>query len=137
MKYYSLKYKDRIKDGFGGYAKMWKIEILEKYRYDKGLLEHEKVHVKVWYACMLLTFAIAGALYVFVDPLLGWTALLGPFANGVAIQPKWAKKIHEAYAYRVQLKHGNYRSPQFAIDALMNKYGLGLSEKEARKALRL
>ena len=137
MKYYSLKYTDKLPNGFGGQASRWKIKILEKYRNDKGLLEHEKFHVRQWYYAMLATFVIAGVLGVFVQPGWGLIAVLGPFVHSRLSSNKYYRKWGEIRAYRIQLKTGNYHSPQFAVNALMTKYGLGMSEKKARKALGL
>lgn len=136
MKYYSLKFK-RDLDGWGGKAKMWKIQILEKYRSDTGLLEHEKFHVRQWYYAMFTTFAIAGALGAFMQPGWGLIAILGPFVHSRLSSNKYYRKWSEIRAYRIQLKTGNYHSPEFAVNALMAKYGLGMSEKKARKALGL
>lgn len=137
MKYYSLKYK-RDLDGWGGKAKMWKIQILEKYRGDTGLLEHEKFHVRCWWYCLAATWLIA--LAMFYTGTHGWwfpVALLGPWMHGTLYRNKYFRKLVEIRAYRIQLKTGNYHSPQFAVNALMTKYGLGMSEKEARNALGL
>jgi hypothetical protein len=47
MNYYSLKYIPDVNDGIGGYAKYFLIRIKKKYEgTDKGILEHEKVHVR-------------------------------------------------------------------------------------------
>jgi hypothetical protein len=64
MKYYSLKYTDDMKEGTGGYAKGWFIRLRPKYREDKGILEHEKCHVRQWF----FTFMLHGPLYLFFKP---------------------------------------------------------------------
>lgn len=137
MKYYTLKYKPSLKDGWGGFARHWKIEIAEKYRGDKGLLEHEKFHVREWWYAMFTVFAIAAALFWYVDPGWGLLALLGPLANDGLYRAKWYRKWSETRAYRIQLDKGDYKNTDFAWRNLMSLYGLGLSEKEARKALGL
>lgn len=137
MKYYSLKFTESMEDGFGGKARMWKIKILDRYRNDVGLLEHEKFHVRQWYYAMFATFVGAALLYWFAHPGWGWLAVLGPFVHGRIYRNKYYRKWSESKAYRIQLKAGDYLSPQFAINAMMHKYGLGLSERKARKALNL
>lgn len=42
---YSLKITDDLPEGTGGQAKFWFIKIRTQYKDDKGILEHEKVHV--------------------------------------------------------------------------------------------
>jgi hypothetical protein len=137
MKYYSLKFK-RDLGGWGGKAKMWKIQILEKYRHDKGLLEHEKFHVRCWWYCLAAAWAIAAGMY-FAGPHGWWlpVALLGPLTHGTLYRNKYFRKLVEVKAYKIQLKVGGYGSPDFAVNALANKYKLGISEKEASKLLGL
>lgn len=138
MKYYSLKFVDSMPSGFGGKAWMWKIKILERYRNDKGLLEHEKWHVRCWYCCLAAVWSVAATMY-FCGPADWWLPflLLGPWAHGVLYRNKRFRKWSEVKAYRIQLKAGSYHSPQFAVDALMHKYSLGMSERRAREALGL
>jgi len=63
MKYYSLKYTDKMPhDWTGGYAKAWFIRIRPKYKDDRGLLEHEKTHVRQWFFTLgfLLNLIVCG-----------------------------------------------------------------------------
>ena len=46
MKYFSIKYVNKIVNGFGGTAQGPFIKILSKYKDDAGLLEHETTHVR-------------------------------------------------------------------------------------------
>lgn len=139
MKYYTLKYTTSIRDGFGAEADMWRIKILEKYKGDNGLLEHEKFHVREWWAWMLTTIMLALFL-IPTFPLAYVLFAISPFTFKVLYRAKWYRKWSEVLAYRKQLvtgynKNTPYSSNSFAVKALMNKYGLGLSEKEARKLL--
>ena len=135
MKYYSLKYVSRMDDGFGGNAKTWKIKILEKYRGDEGLLEHEKFHVRQWYYGMLVALSIAAALFFAGLPVWFAPAVISPWVHGLLYRNKYYRRWSEIRAYRIQLKKGSYHSPRFAVDALMYKYSLGMSERQAKKAL--
>lgn len=137
MKYYSLEYTDELPDGFGGKAFLWKIKILEKYRNDKGLLEHEKFHVRCWWYCLAITWLVAAVVF-FVGTGGGWISffIAGPGVHSLLYQIKYFRKLAEAKAYKIQLKAGDYESPDFAVNALVNKYKLGISEKEARELLR-
>ncbi|MBN22510.1 MAG: hypothetical protein CL678_14595 [Bdellovibrionaceae bacterium] len=138
FKYYTLKYVDKMKEGFGGEARAFRIEILEKYRNDKGLLEHEKCHVREWWFWLFAGLLITGAVWYFVDGhwwVLG--LLVSPWLQGILYRNKYYRMWSEATAYKIQIKVGNYSSTKFAVNAMMNKYGLGLSEKEAKKKLGL
>lgn len=142
MKYYSLKYKASMSNGFGGYAKRWKITILEKHRGDEGLLEHEKFHVREYWYGFLATVLLFGALGFIFTPYWWFCLPLAFFTADGYRRTKWGRRISEIMVYKRQLKVGYsegipYHSPQFAINALMTKYGLGMSEKEARKVFDL
>lgn len=143
MKFYSLKYVTKLGDGFGGEARMWRIRILNKYRGDEGLLQHEIFHVLEWYAWGALALIIAVTGWQLTgSPLFAVFAGWAPWAFKTAYRWKWYRTYSEAWAYRIQLAAGGmggvpYHSPQFAINALMHKYGLGLSERRARELLKL
>lgn len=138
MKYYSLKYTDKLPNGFGGQASMWKIKILEKYRNDKGLLEHEKFHVRCWWYCLAITWALAAAMF-FIGTHGWWfpVALLGPWTHGTLYRNKYFRRFVETQAYRIQLEEGDYVSGDFAAQHLSDKYSLGMSLRRARKVLGL
>ena len=138
MKYYKLKYTDNIKDGFGGLASMWKIKLLNKYKEDVGLLEHEKFHVRCWWYCLAATWLVA--LVMYFAGTHGWwfpVALLGPWAHGTLYRNKYFRKLVEVKAYKIQLKKGSYSNADFAVRALTGKYKLGISETRAKKLLGL
>ena len=138
MKYYTLKYTDSIRDGFGGLASMWRIKILHKYKNDVGLLEHEKFHVRCWWYCLAATWLVALAMYF--AGTHGWwfpVALLGPWTHGTLYRNKYFRKLVEVKAYKIQLKKGSYSNADFAVRALTGKYKLGVSETRAKKLLGL
>lgn len=137
MKYYTLNYVSRLRDGFGGMATRWQIEILSQYQGDQGLLEHEKFHVREWWFGLFAALLLALALWAWVHPAWGWVALAGPWVQGTLYRAKWYRRWSEVRAYRIQLAVGSYANPQFAVTALMRKYRLGMSERQARKALQL
>lgn len=136
MKYYKLKYTDTLPNGFGGLTSMWKVKILHKYRGDDGLLEHEKFHVRCWWYCLAATWLIA--LAMFHAGTHGWwfpVAVLGPWTHGTLYRNKYFRKLVEVRAYKIQLRKGDYVSPDFAAKHLATKYKLGISESRARKLL--
>ena len=138
MKYYKLKYTDNIKDGFGGLASMWKIKILNKYKNDVGLLEHEKFHVRCWWYCLAITWALAVAMF-FIGTHGWWISFLiaGPGVHSLLYRNKYFRKLVEVRAYKIQLKKGSYSNADFAVRALTGKYKLGISETRAKKLLGL
>jgi hypothetical protein len=115
MKYYSLKYTDDMKEGTGGYAKAWFIRLRPKYREDKGILEHEKCHVRQWF----FTLGSHSLLYLLVKPYRLWA---------------------EVQAYREQLDW-----PPALLDRpkyldlyagfISTRYKLDITKEEAKKRL--
>lgn len=134
MKWYSLKYRHRTPPGW---QKMWQVEIDPQYKADDGLLAHELIHVKQWYAAILLTFLLAAALWYWVDPVLGLLALFGPWTHNAMARVKMLRIQLELQAYKVHVKIGvgpglPYRDREFAIKAMV---GHGMNAKDARRAL--
>lgn len=134
MKWYSLKYRHRSPPGG---QEMWKVEIDPNHKVDDGLLAHELVHVKQWYAAMLLTFLLAAALWYGVAPVLGLLALFGPWTHNAMARVKMLRIQLELQAYKVHVKIGvgpglPYRDREFAIKAMV---GHGMDAKDARRAL--
>ena len=136
MKYYAIKLSESLPNGFGGTAQGPLIKLLPKYQHDAGLIEHEKTHVRQWYAvlaiglllCTLLTLLVAPSLW----PLYGLAPLLHPLLyKFVRPYRRWC----EVQAYRKQIAIGGYASNEFAVTALVEKYGLRLSVDEARALL--
>ena len=136
MKYYLIKYAKELPNGFGGTAQGPLIKILSKYKDDSGLLEHEKVHVRQWYAVLVLVLLISGLLTLLVSPSL-WP-LCGLALFGHQLLYKFVRRYRrwcEVQAYRKQLATGGYDSTDFAVTALVEKYDLNLSTNEAKALL--
>ena len=136
MKYYFVEYTRKIINGFGGTAKGPIIKILPKYKDDSGLLEHEKVHVRQWYAWLALGLLIGTLLTLLVSPSLWPLFGLAPFLHSPLykiVRPyrRWC----EVQAYRKQLATGGYDSNDFAVAALVEKYDLNLSADKAKALL--
>ena len=136
MKYYLIKYAKELPNGFGGTAQGPLIKILSKYKDDAGLLEHEKVHVRQWYAVLALVLLISGLLTLLVSPSLWPLYGLAPFLHQLLykfVRPyrRWC----EVQAYRKQLAIGGYDSSHFAVTALVEKYDLNLSTNDAKALL--
>lgn len=106
MRYYHVKYTNKVPNGFGGYARGPFIRIINKYLHDAGLLAHEVCHVQQWWA-WVLGFALAG-LYVAlqVDLALGVALVAnGVFMHGAlyALVRRY-RLMCEVMAYKKQLK---------------------------------
>ena len=136
MQLYFVQYTEKLANGFGGTAQGPVIKILSKYKDDAGLLEHEKTHVRQWYAvlaiglllCTLLTLVVSPALW----PLYGLAPFLHPLLYKF-LRPyrRWC----EVRAYRKQITVGGYIGNEFAVTALVEKYNLRLGADEARTLL--
>lgn len=136
MNYYLVKLTEKIVNGFSGAAHGPIIKILPKYKDDYGLLEHEKTHVRQWYAALVTGLLLSMLLTLFLSlslwPLYG----LAPFLHQLLykfIRPyrRWC----EVKAYREQIAIGGYSSNDFAVTMLVEKYDLELSIDEARDLL--
>ena len=136
MKYYLIKLSESLPNGFGGTAQGPLIKLLPKYQHDVGLIEHEKTHVRQWYAvlaiglllCTLLTLLVSAALWPLYGLALFSHQLLYKFVRPYR---RWC----EVKAYRKQIAIGGYASNEFAVTALVEKYGLRLGADEARALL--
>lgn len=136
MNYYLVKYVKSLPNGFGGMTQGPVIKLLEKYKQDTGLTEHEKVHVRQWYAVLGVWLLLCTALTLCVSPNF-WPAYgLAPSLHQLLyrlVRPyrRWS----EVRAYRKQLAIGGYISDEFAVTSLVEKYDLGLSKDQARALL--
>jgi len=133
MEYFFLKYTDDVPDEFGGQACGPLIKIRPKYVGDGGLLEHEKVHVRQWYAVLALGLLVCVLLVLLVSPAFWIVGAASPSLHPLLYKffrpyRRWS----EVNAYREQIAIGGYASNEFAVAALVEKYDLGLSIDEAR-----
>ena len=136
MKYYLIKLAESLPNGFGGTAQGPLIKLLPKYQHDVGLIEHEKTHVRQWYAVLGIGLLLCTLLALKVSPAFWIACGVPPFLHQLLyrfVRPyrHWS----EVRAYRQQLAVGGYTSNDFAVTALAEKYDLGLSVDEARALL--
>ena len=136
VKYYLVKSSKKLPNGFGGTAQGPLIKILSKYKGDIGLLEHEKTHVRQWYAVLAIGVLICTLLTLLVSPSLWPLYGLALFSHQLLykfVRPyrRWC----EVKAYRKQVAVGGYDSNDFAVAALVEKYDLNLSTNEAKALL--
>lgn len=136
MKYYLIKFSEKLPNGFGGTAQGPLIKLLSKYQDDVGLIEHEKTHVRQWYAVLVVGLLLGTLLILFVSTSLWPLCGLAPFLHQLLykfVRPyrRWC----EVQAYRKQIETGGYANNDFAVNTLANKYDLGLSVDDARALL--
>lgn len=132
MKYYFVTYKAGA--AFSG-SKGPFITLADN---DAGLLEHEKFHVRQWWAWAILI----GALACFIprDAELGYTlpvmvAAFGLiFHNSLYTVSSSYRMWSEVRAYKIQLKAGGITLDR-AAEVLSKYYKLGISQAEAKALL--
>ncbi|PAA31740.1 hypothetical protein CJU73_01520 [Pseudomonas fragi] len=136
MRYFLLRHSEKISAKFGDESCGPLIKIRPKYAADKGLLEHEKVHVRQWYAVLGLGLLLCTLLTVLVSPsfwpLFGLAPLLHQLLYKL-VRPyrRWC----EVRAYRKQIAVGGDTSTEFVVTALVEKYDINLSAKKAKALL--
>ena len=136
MKYFVVKYTYDIPEKFGGQTFGPLIKLRPQYTNDKGLLEHEKTHVRQWYAMLALGLVLCTLLTLLVTPTFWPLFGVAPSLHQLIyklIRPyrRWC----EVQAYRKQLATGGYTSHEFAVSALVEKYDFNLSVTEAKNLL--
>ena len=133
MKYYLIKCTSHLPDGFGGIAQGPLIKLLRKYQNDVGLIEHEKSHVRQWYAVMTLGLLFWVVMVVQVSPAFWVGCGISPFLHQLLYRfARPYRRWSEVKAYRTQIATGDYRNNEFAVIALVEKYDLDLSVDEAK-----
>lgn len=136
MQFYFVQYTDKLANGFGGTAQGPVIKILSKYKDDAGLLEHEKTHVRQWYAVLALGLLLCTLLTLIVLPSLWPLYGLALFSHQLLYKFVRAyRRWCEVKAYRKQIAIGGYASNEFAVTALVEKYDLRLGADEVRALL--
>ena len=136
MLIFGIKYTENVTPGFAATTNGPFIKMLPKYKDDAGLLEHEKVHVRQWYALLAIGVLISTLLTLLVSlsflPLYGLSLFLHQSLYKF-IRPyrRWC----EVQAYRKQIAVGGYISNDFAVTTLVEKYDLNLSADEAQALL--
>lgn len=136
MKYYLIKLSESLPKGFGGTAQGPLIKLLPKNQHDTGLIEHEKTHVRQWYAVLALGLMVSALLALLLSPTFWIGCAVAPSLHPLLykfILPyrRWC----EVKAYRKQIATGGYASNEFAVMMLVEKYGLGMSVDKARALL--
>jgi len=111
MKYPLTFYVDKFREPWvGGTAQGPVIRILKKYKNDKGLYQHELMHVKQWF----MTLGLHSFLYKFSEKYRLWS---------------------EVSAYKVQLKHSRSGLATHFARMIAGRYDIDIDPHEAYKLL--
>lgn len=130
MKYPLTFYVNSLPPNVGGRTNMLVIRILEKYRNDEGILEHEKMHVKQWAVASIIGCIIA---YMIYPPLAGiGIALHGILYKFIKEYRLWA----EVAAYKKQLKYYPDDRALLFAEFISTNYNLPISKENALKLLK-
>lgn len=130
-------YVKSLPSNVGGCANGPVVRILEKYRNDRGIYEHEVEHVQQWALVSLIGAALIGLLWlffpVFDKAYSGLSVALHSALYAMVPQYKlWA----EVEAYKEQAKHyTDDRNPLFA-EFISSNYGLKITKAQALELLR-
>lgn len=136
MKYYLFQLSESLPNGFGGTAQGPLIKLLPKYEHDVGLIEHEKTHVRQWYAVMALGLLLCALLALLVSPAFWIVCGVAPFLHPLLYRvARPYRRWSEVWAYRKQIAAGDYTTNEFAVTALVEKYDLNISVGEAKALL--
>lgn len=130
MKYYSLKYK-HLRERLGS-QHMWKIVIQPGHEHDTGILEHEKLHVRQWYATMAVVALIGALLAWCVHPAFLIVVAWSPWAFSVLMRSAWFRRTMELAGYKKQAEYGDITAARRMVETLVR---MGVSRKRAEKAL--
>ena len=137
MKYYWLRYKDNTGNA-NGYAKGLVITINSKHKGNEALLEHEKTHVRQWWALAIpsvIAFVTAAPyLHELAFILLGAFALTGH--NLLYTVSKRYRLYSEVQAFTNQLNMQNGVGIYNAAKAIAENYNLDVDFDTALKLLR-
>ena len=128
MRYYHLRYSDKLNGTTRGTSKFFMIQIGTKWYDDKGLLEHEKTHVKQWYTMtFLLSLMVVPFINVIPTELLPIILLIIACAhNGLYPISKRYRLYCELQAFASQINtngHGIYH----AAKSITENYNLDVS----------
>lgn len=139
MKYPFTFYVKTLPLNFGGCANAFVIRILDKYRADEGLYNHELTHIKQWLVLFQVGLAFAVIQYHLVgDALVSFAFAAAGFSlHGLLYKFNHSYRLHcEVEAYRVQA--GYYKDDRRSLFAgfIANYYGLNVTQQEAENLLR-
>ena len=128
-------YTDKLPANVGGRATGPIVRIRPKYKDDRGIHEHELVHVRQWYTGLLIGLAIAALMYF--NGIDGWplAILVGAMLHPLATTSKRYTFWKEVVAYREQAKHYPDDRRLLFAGFIFQNYGLNVTTEQAYAAL--
>lgn len=115
------------------------INIKPKYKKDVGLHVHEYWHVLQWYFWIAVFAGIGAAVYAYIGDIALASVAAGfglVFHNAAYAIFKPYRYFCEIQCYRKQIaEYPKGHSIEFAVNALVRKYGFKVSEAKVRKDL--
>jgi len=135
-------YVDNLPKGMGGCANAFIVRILEKYRNDEGLHQHELFHVRNWWANTILSLVVlmVPSFFLVPQPWIWAVVPLCLFVDTIFYIIPQLRLWEEAEAYKIQLKYPPATTDRDRYAALYAKfisedYGLSISQEEALKKM--
>jgi hypothetical protein len=106
-----------------------------KYKDDRGLLEHELVHVRDWYWSLLPGLIVSAVMLYLGLPYFYAPAIAGLFLLGGLYYVPSIRLAEEVRAYREQIKYYPDDRRLLFAGFIANKYGLNIMAEQALKLL--
>jgi hypothetical protein len=130
-------YTDNLPPNVGGTAQAFVVKIRPKYKDDKGIHDHEYVHVKQWYKAMAAWVAIIALLTIATYDDFGYAlaplAIAGVGLHGLLylLIPSYRLEA-EAEAYAAQTKPDRSDLDLMAYRMSLPSYRLGITQEQAK-----
>ena len=139
MNYPLTFYTDKIKHA--GEARGPVVLIKPQYKEDKGLHEHEFVHVRQWLVVTIITALVCFIIYtIWLDEAFGSNGLLifaiAPTTHGLLYKFSRNYRLYcEVEAYKLQAKYYSDDRRSVFGKFIAEDYDLDITQKEATKLL--
>jgi hypothetical protein len=131
-------YTDNLPPNFGGTAQAFVVKIRPKYKDDKGIHDHEYVHVKQWYRLLFIWLLAVGLAVVSEWLPLEYAviAIAGVGLHGLLylLIPSYRLKA-EAEAYAAQVKQDRSDLDLMAYRLALPSYKLDITQEQAKKEI--
>ena len=128
-------YSDSLPPTLGGTAQAFVVKIRPKYKDDKGIHDHEYVHVKQWYRVLFVWLLAVGLAIVseWVPLEYAGVAIAGVGLHGLLylLIPSYRLEA-EAEAYAAQTKPDRSDLDLMAYRLALPSYGLGITQEQAK-----
>ena len=128
-------YTDNLPPNVGGTAQAFVVKIRPKYKDDKGIHDHEYVHVKQWYRLLFIWLLAVGLAVAseWVPLEYAGVAIAGVGLHGLLylLIPSYRLEA-EAEAYAAQVKPDRSDLDLMAYRMALPSYRLGITQEQAK-----